>query len=147
MAGGNDTVGADLGLLGDVQQNLKYLSEVEALAEEILVDRSEIVSLDRRRNEVREGLRALARRDPGEKVWVSVGSVLTRLPASEAKQFLQKDQVQLDVQVNKLRSDLKVKVNSLRDLEFQPPVPGLMLKSLSRDEMSAVNQVLSGKSS
>ncbi|XP_063238545.1 p53 and DNA damage-regulated protein 1 isoform X3 [Bacillus rossius redtenbacheri] len=138
---------ADLGLLGDVQQNLKYLSEVEALAEEILVDRSEIVSLDRRRNEVREGLRALARRDPGEKVWVSVGSVLTRLPASEAKQFLQKDQVQLDVQVNKLRSDLKVKVNSLRDLEFQPPVPGLMLKSLSRDEMSAVNQVLSGKSS
>ena len=52
------------------------------------------------------------------------------------------DQKQCDIEINKLRSDLKVKVNELRDLEMSPPVPGLMLQPLSRTEMGAVNQVL-----
>lgn len=52
------------------------------------------------------------------------------------------DQVQLDTQINKLRSELKVKVNKLRDMEFQSPVPGLMLNPLSRSELSAVGQIM-----
>lgn len=50
------------------------------------------------------------------------------------------DQRECDIQVNKLRSNLKVKVNELRDLEHTPPVPGLMLKPMSHAEMSAINQ-------
>lgn len=56
------------------------------------------------------------------------------------------DYKQVDQEINKLRSDLKVKVNNLRDLDHQPPVPGLTLKALSRSEMDAVGQVL-GRSS
>jgi len=52
------------------------------------------------------------------------------------------DQVQLDTQINKLRSELKVKVNTLRDMEFQSPVPGLMLNPLSRSEISAMGQIM-----
>lgn len=52
------------------------------------------------------------------------------------------DQVQLDAQINKLRSELKVKVNKLRDMEFQSPVPGLMLNPLSHSELSAMGQVI-----
>ena len=52
------------------------------------------------------------------------------------------DQVEADVEINKLRSNLKVKVNDLRDLEHQNPVPGLMLKALSPAEMNAVGQAL-----
>jgi len=52
------------------------------------------------------------------------------------------DQVQLDTQINKLRSELKVKVNTLRDMEFQSPVPGLMLNPLSRSELSAMGQIM-----
>lgn len=55
------------------------------------------------------------------------------------------DQKQCDIEINKIRSDLKVKVNDFRDLEHVPPVPGLMLKPMSQTEMSAMNQVL-GKS-
>ena len=48
--------------------------------------------------------------------------------------------------MNKLRSDLKVKVNKLRDLEHTSPVPGLMLNPMSREEMNAVGQTLGRKS-
>lgn len=41
-----------------------------------------------------------------------------------------------------MRSDLKVKVNELRDLELNPPIPGLMLQPMSHGEMSAIKQVL-----
>lgn len=56
--------------------------------------------------------------------------------------FFFTDQVQLDTQINKLRSELKVKVNTLRDMEFQSPVPGLMLSPLSRAELSAMGQTM-----
>jgi hypothetical protein len=56
--------------------------------------------------------------------------------------YLSTDQVQLDAQINKLRSELKVKVNNLRDMEFQSPVPGLMLHPLNHSELSAVGQVM-----
>lgn len=55
------------------------------------------------------------------------------------------DQKQCDIEINKIRSDLKVKVNELRALEYNPPVPGLMLNPMSKDEMLAMNQVM-GKS-
>lgn len=46
------------------------------------------------------------------------------------------------MEINKIRSDLKIKVNELRDLEHTPPVPGLMLTPMSSSEMSAMNKVL-----
>ena len=52
------------------------------------------------------------------------------------------DQVQVDAEINKLRSNSKVKVNLLRDMEHQPPVPGLMLKPMSKQEMNAMGHVL-----
>ena len=55
------------------------------------------------------------------------------------------DQKQCDIEINKIRSDLKIKVNELRNLERIPPVPGLMLNPMSQSEMAAINQVL-GKS-
>nr|CAD7571489.1 unnamed protein product [Timema californicum] len=138
---------AELGLLENPQQSLKYLMEIEELGEEILVDRNEVVALDRRRNQTREALRALMKEESHHKTWMTVGSMLVKLPVDKAKDLLQRDQVQLDCEINKLRSELKVKVNKLRDMEFQPPVPGLMLNAMSKDEMKAVYQILSGKSS
>lgn len=58
------------------------------------------------------------------------------------KKFTVIDQVTINSEINKLRSELKVKVNDLRDLEFEDPVPGLNLKPMTREEMSAINQVL-----
>lgn len=52
------------------------------------------------------------------------------------------DQRECNTAINKLRSDLKIKVNELRDLELTPPVPGLMLEPMSHKEMDAIGQIL-----
>lgn len=130
----------ELGLLENPQHSLKYLEEVEMLGEEIVRDKQEVVALDRRRNQNREALRALYH--SGGKTWLTLGSLLVKVPGDKAKELLEQDQVQLDTQINKLRSELKVKVNTLRDMEFQSPVPGLMLNPLSRSELSAMGQIM-----
>lgn len=119
----------------------KHLHEVEMKAGEILTDRQEIVALDKRRNEDRMGMRALEK-DKSKKTWISVGPLLLKMPNEKARELLVQDQKECDVAINKLRSNLKIKVNELRDLELNPQVPGMMLQALSHKEMSAMKQVL-----
>ncbi|KPI93315.1 PREDICTED: p53 and DNA damage-regulated protein 1 [Papilio xuthus] len=118
----------------DNQDNtLKYLISVEKLAQEILSDKQEIILLDKRRNENREALRNLTKSSES-KCWLTVGSVVIKHDIATAKSLLEADQKQLNIDINQLRSELKVKVNNLRDLEMQPPVPGLMLVPLTHME-------------
>ncbi|CAH0391092.1 unnamed protein product [Bemisia tabaci] len=128
------------------QKSIEYLTAVEKQAEEILTDKNEIIGLDQRRNDTRMGLRHLQKEKPKGKVWMASGPVLIKLSADKAETILKKDQVNTDAEINKIRSDLKVKVNRLRDLEYQSPVPGLTLQPMSGAEMSAINQVLGGHS-
>ena len=48
------------------------------------------------------------------------------------------DQDRLDAEINTLRSNLKPKVNNLRDKEGQPELKGHGLKALDRHEIQAV---------
>lgn len=121
--------------------SLLHLTQIEEKAQEILSDRQEIVALDRQRNQNREAIRAVQKQDHTTG-WITVGPLLVKMPIKKVSNILNNDQVRLDVEVNKLRSDLKVKVNALRDLEHTSPVPGLMLNPLSKSEMNAVGQVL-----
>ncbi|OWR46459.1 hypothetical protein KGM_216088 [Danaus plexippus plexippus] len=89
--------------------------------------------IDKRRNQNREALRDLIKSGQ-TKCWVTVGSVLVKHNVDSAKTLLETDQKQLNIDINKLRSNLKIKVNDLRDLEIQPPVPGLMLVPMSNKE-------------
>ncbi len=52
------------------------------------------------------------------------------------------DQVRLDSEINVLRSNLKVKVNTLREKEGRPELKGFGLRALGREEISAVRQVI-----
>lgn len=122
-------------------QSLLHLTQIELQAQEILADREEIVALDKQRNEIREAIRAVQKQDE-TRAWLTVGPLLVKMPIKKVSDILNKDQVRLDVEVNKIRSDLKVKVNKLRDLEHTSPVPGLMLNPLSRSEMKAMGQTL-----
>jgi hypothetical protein len=56
--------------------------------------------------------------------------------------MLAKDQKQLDISVNLMRSSLKDKVNSLRDKEGREELKGFGLKALSRDELSLVQKTI-----
>ncbi|XP_018398941.1 PREDICTED: G patch domain and ankyrin repeat-containing protein 1 homolog [Cyphomyrmex costatus] len=120
---------------------LEHLEKVENKAGEILTDREEIVALDKRRNDDRVGMRALQKQSH-EKTWITVGPLLLKMPSKAAEELLEKDQRECDTAINKLRSDLKIKVNELRDLEMTPPVPGLMLEPMSHKEMNAIGQIL-----
>ncbi|KAG5306165.1 GPAN1 protein, partial [Acromyrmex insinuator] len=129
-------------LMADEQHKLlEHLEKVENKAGEILTDREEIVALDKRRNDDRVGMRALQKQSH-EKTWITVGPLLLKMSSKAAEELLVKDQRECDTAINKLRSDLKIKVNELRDLELTPPVPGLMLEPMSHKEMNAIGQIL-----
>ncbi|XP_063994786.1 p53 and DNA damage-regulated protein 1 isoform X2 [Diachasmimorpha longicaudata] len=123
------------------REMLQYLQKLEEKGGEILTDRQEIVALDKRRNDDRVGMRAL-QKQKSDKCWITVGPLLLKMNSDEAEELLLQDQKDCDIEVTKLRSNLKVKVNELRDLEYMPPVSGLMLKPMSNAEMSAINQLI-----
>lgn len=123
------------------KKSIQHLTQIEEKAEEILSSQQEIVALDKRRNATREALRAITKSQE-KKVWMTLGPLLIKVDKSKAEAMLKKDQVIVDCEVNKIRSELKVKVNKLRDLEYESPVPGLDLKPMQRSEMNAMNQVL-----
>lgn len=123
------------------KKRLVHMTEIEKKAEEILVDKNDKVKLDMRRNMDRESIRALDKLKPNEKVWTLVGSDFVRFSSKDAKSFLEKDLMEANIEINKLHSDLKVKMNDLRDLEFQEHYKGFSLNPLSKSEMSAVKQI------
>jgi chaperonin cofactor prefoldin len=88
-------VTAELGLLENPQQSLKYLEEVEMLGEEIVRDKQEVVALDRRRNQNREALRAL--RQNSGKTWLTLGSLLVKMSGDKAKELLEQGKSQLSL--------------------------------------------------
>jgi len=91
----NGCITAELGLLENPQRSLEYLEEVEKLGEEILRDKQEVVALDRRRNQNREALRALCQ--DGGKTWLTLGSLLVKMPGDKAKELLERGKPQLSL--------------------------------------------------
>ena len=70
-------------------KSLQYLKELESLGEEILVDRQEIIALDKRRNETREGLREL-KNSKATKTWFALGPLLLKFPTNKVENLLKK---------------------------------------------------------
>ncbi|XP_048204938.1 p53 and DNA damage-regulated protein 1 isoform X2 [Perognathus longimembris pacificus] len=104
----------------EAERVLQYLVEVEELAEEVLADKRQIVDLDTKRNQNREGLRALQR------------------------DLSLSDQDHLDKEIEKLRKQLKVKVNRLFEAQGKPELKGFNLNPLNQDELKALKIILKG---
>ncbi len=71
-----------------------------------------------------------------------MGNMFIKLPNRQSRDMLAKDQKELDISVNLLRSSLKDKVNSLREKEGREELKGFALKALNRDELSLVQQTI-----
>ena len=56
-----------------------------------------------------------------------------------------KDQVRLDCETNKIRSDMKVRVNNLREKEGLGELNGFNLQALSREEANGIRHVIETK--
>uniref|UniRef100_A0A0E9QKP1 Uncharacterized protein n=1 Tax=Anguilla anguilla TaxID=7936 RepID=A0A0E9QKP1_ANGAN len=96
------------------QSILKYLTEVEVAAEDVLSDKQQIVDLDVKRHRNREALSALRddSQQPEEKVKVCFGNMFIKLPKATTKHMIEKDQEQLDKEISDLRNRLKAKSKS-----------------------------------
>ncbi|CAH1793670.1 unnamed protein product [Owenia fusiformis] len=126
----------------DMERHLIELGESEMAAEDVLTDRQTIVDLDRKRNKTREALRSLQKDKETEKTWLCMGNMFLKLPKPKAKEMLQKDFDQLDEEINKLRKNLKIKVDKLRDIEQEDSLKGFHLQPLSKEELKAIDSVL-----
>ncbi|XP_038553711.1 p53 and DNA damage-regulated protein 1 [Micropterus salmoides] len=125
------------------QRVLDYLTEVEEAAEDVLATKQQIVDLDTKRNRNREALNALKHEVPdSEKVKVCFGNMFIKLPKLKTREMIQKDQEQLDKEINDLRKGLKAKVNRLNEMQGKPELRGYNLSPLSTDEVKAINSLL-----
>lgn len=77
-----------------------------------------------------------------EKVKVCFGNIFIKFPKSKTKEMIQKDQEQLDKEINNLRKELKDKVGHLNNLQGKPDLRGYSLTPLSSDEVTAINSIL-----
>eukprot|EP01117_Protostelium_nocturnum_P010781 TRINITY_DN3883_c0_g1_i2.p1 TRINITY_DN3883_c0_g1~~TRINITY_DN3883_c0_g1_i2.p1 ORF type:complete len:133 (-),score=32.70 TRINITY_DN3883_c0_g1_i2:111-509(-) len=102
---------------------LKRMNDAEILAEEILIDKQQIIDFDRRRNTNREAYRQLmdAKKKPvqfqDKKMWLCMKDMFILLPSSKAAEFIEKDQKNIDEEINSVRDQLKVKMSKLSDIE------------------------------
>ncbi|XP_032206930.1 p53 and DNA damage-regulated protein 1 [Mustela erminea] len=136
---------ADTMLSPEAERVLRYLVEVEELAEEVLADKRQIVDLDTKRNQNREGLRALQKDlSLSEDVMVCFGNMFIKMPHSQTKEMIEKDQDHLDKEIEKLRKQLKVKVNRLFEAQGKPELKGFNLNPLNQDELKALKIILKG---
>lgn len=72
------------------KKTMEYLFCVERQAEKILVDKSELIALDKTRNNNRIAIRALTNRKIlQDKTWMAVGPLMVKVPCVKAKEILQ----------------------------------------------------------
>ncbi|XP_055963866.1 p53 and DNA damage-regulated protein 1 [Sorex fumeus] len=129
----------------EAERVLRYLAEVEELAEDVLADKQQIVDLDTKRNQNREGLRALQRDlSLSEDVAVCFGNMFIKMSHPETKEMLEKDQEHLNKEIDKIRKRLKVKVNRLFEAQGKPELKGFNLTPLNQDELKAIKVILKG---
>lgn len=132
----------------EAERVLRYLVEVEELAEAVLSDKRQIVDLDTKRNQNREGLRALQKDlSVSEDVMVCFGNMFIKMPHPKTKEMIQKDQEHLDKEIERLRNQLKVKVNRLFEAQGKPELKGFNLNPLNQDELKALKVILKGRDS
>lgn len=142
------------------QKCMEILKSTEEVADKVLVNKQELVNLDRRRQHNREAIRELEKNPEKQekKVWTTVGSMLIKLDRTKALELLRKgadfaisinsilcnyshvvaDQTQIEREINILHSDQKILVNKLRDLEHFSPYSGTNIKPLDRKEFNAL---------
>ncbi|XP_009214628.1 p53 and DNA damage-regulated protein 1 isoform X3 [Papio anubis] len=77
-------------------------------------------------------------------VMVCFGNMFIKMPHPETKEMIEKDQDHLDKEIEKLRKQLKVKVNRLFEAQGKPELKGFNLNPLNQDELKALKVILKG---
>lgn len=80
----------------DEQKCLEIIKSTEEVADKILMNKQELIALDKRRQQNREAIREI-QKDPEDKhetkMWITVGSVLLKMPREKALSLLKNGSV------------------------------------------------------
>ncbi|XP_059613864.1 p53 and DNA damage-regulated protein 1 [Phlebotomus argentipes] len=125
----------------DAEKTIELLEATERVADKILMNKQEIVELDKRRQANREALREVKKSDE-EKHWISVGCLLVQMTREKAAAMLEKDQRVIEDDIERLRTEQRNLVNELRDLEHLSPAKEFDIKPLASHELSALQNNL-----
>ena len=133
--------------------------EQEALGEEIILDRRQMVDYDRKRQKNREALNALKKRSAADVVsaspaqagggpaieelvseqeerqkgvWVFTGSMFMKLPKEAAKKGLEKDQEQLSAEIDRMQAVVKDKAIRLQRMDERLQEEAEVMASMAR---------------
>lgn len=69
---------------------MEIIRSTEEVADKILVNKQELIELDKRRQQNREAIRELEKSTADKKVWTAIGSMLVKLERSKALELLKK---------------------------------------------------------
>lgn len=133
--------------------------EQEALGEEIILDRRQMVDYDRKRQKNREALNALKKRSAADVVsaspaqagggpaieelvseqeerqkgvWMFTGSMFMKLPKEAAKKGLEKDQEQLSAEIDRMQAVVKDKAIRLQRMDERLQEEAEVMASMAR---------------
>eukprot|EP00729_Bicosta_minor_P001508 gene1508-35469_t len=111
---------------------LASLAAAEQVAEEVMMDRHQIVAFDRRRNHNREALGEMKRKRlvNANKVWFNMGELFIKLPRDDAIKMVETEQAEVTAEINAIRDQLKPKVKELSEMEGRELNPGFDLKGM-----------------
>ncbi|CAF1437388.1 unnamed protein product [Rotaria sordida] len=122
---------------------LKYLEEIESLAENVLAERREIIELNKRRDKLREASRAIHKQPTNIKMtWMCLNNNFLAIPTKDCKRLIDRDFDQMNLEINQAEKKLKENIKILYDAEKKPEIRGFHLKSLSREERQEFDQLL-----
>ncbi|KJE88682.1 hypothetical protein CAOG_00288 [Capsaspora owczarzaki ATCC 30864] len=127
--------------MANVQNLLSDLARVEALAEEVLDGKQEMVELDRKRQSCREAVNGIKAIPPseGSKLWMAIGPLFLRVQKDKAIGMIQKDRDNIDKQLELTRQDVKFKTAQLYELQNKPHLAsGYLLNSLSSEDANVL---------
>lgn len=110
-------------------ETMEIICKIETAAEDILFDKSQLVELDRKRNQNREASRSLTKINDS-KIYFCLGKTFVKLPTADAQKLLKSNQITFDEETSKIRDNLKEKVDNLYQLEGKSGLnAGFALKS------------------
>ena len=122
---------------------LELLKQSETLGENVLRDRAEIVQLDRIRNKNREALTALKHQPEHESVFLCVGNMFIKHKISTARKLINKDQKNVNDEIEDLRNKIKNNVHKLKEIEDRGEEFNVYnLNPLDSNEMKSFNVIL-----
>ncbi|CAF0880787.1 unnamed protein product [Adineta steineri] len=122
---------------------VKYLEEIELLAENVLAERREVIELNKRRDKLREASRAIRKQPTNVKMnWMCLNNNFLGMSTKDCIRLIDRDFDQLNIEINQAEKNLKENIKKLYDAEKKPEIRGFHLKSLSREERQEFDQLL-----